>query len=163
VLTVGYCFNLYRGVPLVRRGGVLIFTHPLYERFDLEHHPSYRDFYDRVLTDTRDPKEMEEKYEETFAQDERYRRMFREGYAYHGVHPFYMWYWGIYGAAWAGRVIFVPGEPRVAERLGFDIAPTIAEALERAREVVGPSPSITYYHWPPIFVCDVEAADERDE
>jgi hypothetical protein len=114
------------------------------------------DFYQQVLAETRDPKVIEEKYEEAFARNERYLKMFREGYAYHGVHPFYMWYWGLYGATWAGKVIFVPGNAEVAERLGFDTAPTIAEAIEKAKETVGPSPSITYYHWPPIFVCDVE-------
>ena len=34
VSSVGYGFNLYRGKPLVRQGGVLIFTHPLYNRWD---------------------------------------------------------------------------------------------------------------------------------
>ncbi|UCE06679.1 MAG: DUF2088 domain-containing protein [bacterium] len=156
ILSLGYCFNLYRGQPLLRKGGVLIFTHPLYKRFHLEHHPSYRDFYEKVLADTRDPIQIEQKYEEKFATDERYRQMFRQGYAYHGVHPFYMWYWGIYGARWAGKVIFVPGDPDVAKRLGFEVAPTVAEAIERAKNFVGPSSHISYFRWPPIFVCDVE-------
>ncbi|HJT79533.1 MAG TPA: lactate racemase domain-containing protein [Gemmataceae bacterium] len=155
VTTVGYGFNLYRGQPLVRRGGVLIFTHPLYNRWNREHHPSYVPFFERVLAETRDPATLERKYEAEFAHDERYIKMYREGHAYHGVHPFYMWYWGIYGAAWCGRVIAVPGDPFVAERLGFRTAPTVAAALEQARDVVGPSPSVTCYHWPPIFLCDV--------
>jgi hypothetical protein len=155
-LSVGYCFNLYRGQPLVRKGGVLIFTHPLYKRFHPVHHPSYIEFYEKVLADTYDPAQIEQTYEEKFATDERYRQIFRQGYAYHGVHPFYIWYWGIYGARWAGKVIFVPGDPDVAERLGFEVAPTVAEAIERAKDFVGPSPTITYFHWPPIFVCDVE-------
>lgn len=154
VLMLGYGFNMYLGAPLVRRGGVLIYTHPLSPRFHREHHPSYIDFYEKVLTETRDPAAIERR-EEEFAFHEGYRQQFREGYAYHGVHPFYMWYWGLYGATWAGKVIFVPGHPQVAERLGVDTAPTVAEAIEKAKEVVGPSPSITYYHWPPIFLCQV--------
>ncbi len=156
VLSLGYCFNLYRGQPLLRKGGVLIFTHPLYKRFHPEHHPSYVDFYEKVLVDTRDPIQIEQKYEEKFASDERYRQMFRQGYAYHGVHPFYMWYWGIYGATWAGKVIFVPGDTDVAERLGFEVARSVAEAIERAKDFVAASPHTNYFHWPPIFVCDVE-------
>ncbi len=156
VTSVGYGFNLYRGQPLVRQGGVLIFTHPLYNRWNREHNPSYVEFYDRVLTDTRDPATMERKYEAEFAQNEKYIRMYREGYAYHGVHPFYMWYWGIYGAAWCGKVIVVPGDADVARRLGFATAPTIHAAIEQAKDVVGGSPTITCYHWPPIFMCDVE-------
>src|SRR5262245_623520 len=59
VTTVGYGFNLYRGQPLVRQGGVLIFTHPLYNRWHQEHHPSYQPFFDRVLAETRDPATIE--------------------------------------------------------------------------------------------------------
>jgi hypothetical protein len=154
--SVGYGFNLYRGQPLLRKGGVLIFTHPLYHRFDPNHHPSYIDFFERVLPATRDPATMEGQFEAEFAHNERYIQMYRTGHAYHGVHPFYMWYWGIYGAAWCGRVIAVPGNGMVADRLGFSTASTIAQAIEQAKEVVGPSPTITCYHWPPIFLCDVE-------
>ena len=112
--------------------------------------------FDRVLAETRDPATLESKYEAGFAHDERYIKMYREGHAYHGVHPFYMWYWGIYGAAWCGQVIAVGGDKFVADRLGFGTAPTIREALEQAKSVVGPSPSVTCFHWPPIFLCDVE-------
>jgi hypothetical protein len=155
VNSVGYGFNLYRGQPLVRKGGVLIITHPLYNRFHPQHHPSYIEFFERVLTQTRDPQVMEQKFEQEFAENEQYRRMYREGHAYHGVHPFYMWYWGIYGAAWCGRVICVGGNPLTAERLGFATAPSVREAIEQAKDVVGPNPSLTCFHWPPILLCDV--------
>ena len=154
--SVGYGFNLYRGQPLLRKGGVLIFTHPLYNRWNQTHHPSYVEFFERILSQTRDPQTMESKFEAEFAHNEKYIKMYREGNAYHPVHPFYMWYWGIYGGAWCGKVIVVPGNPFVAERLGFDIAPTIGQAIEQARDVVGSNPSITCYHWPPIFLCDVD-------
>jgi len=156
VTTVGYGFNLYRGQPLVKKGGALIFTHPLYNRWNTDHHPSYVEFFERVLPETRDPATLESKYEAEFAHNEKYIRMYREGNAYHGVHPFYMWYWGIYGAAWCGKVIAVPGDRMVADRLGFATAPTIRDALEQAKDVVGPNPSVTCFHWPPIFLCDVE-------
>jgi hypothetical protein len=66
-----------------------------------------------------------------------------------------MWYWGIYGAAWVGKVICVGGDPATAERLGFSTAKTIRDAIEQARDVVGPNPSITCFHWPPLLLCDV--------
>ena len=34
------------------------------------------------------------KYEAEFAHNPTYIHMYRYGHAYHGVHPFYMWYWG---------------------------------------------------------------------
>ncbi len=52
---LGYLFNMYRGKPLVKEGGVVIMTHPTYKEFNPVHHPSYIDFYDEVLADTTDP------------------------------------------------------------------------------------------------------------
>jgi hypothetical protein len=52
------------------------------------------------------------------------------------------------GVVWAG-------DCRGRDRLGFRTAPTVREAIEQAKDVAGPSPSITCYHWPPIFLCDV--------
>ena len=157
-LTTGYLFHLMSiGKPLLREGGVLIFTHPLYERFHKQHHPSYIDFWNIVLPQTRDPREMERKFEAAFATNERYIHLYRHEYAYHGVHAFYMWYWGSLGHAYAGKVIFVKGNKRVAERMGVETAPTVKDAIEMAKSFLGTSePSITYFHLPPIFTCRVE-------
>ena len=92
-LGLGYFFNLYRGKPLVREGGVLIMTHPTPWEFNPVHHPSYIDFFEQVLTETTDPIEMSDRFEESFATDPWYIHLYRTGHAYHGVHPFYMWYW----------------------------------------------------------------------
>ena len=154
---LGYLFNSYRGKPLVRRGGVLIFMHPLENRFHRVHHPSYIDFYDQVLSQTRDPVEIERKYEESFATNPRYIELYRHSYAYHGVHPFYMWYWACYAQSYLGRVIVVGARDRqVSDVLGYDTAPTLEVALEMAQDTVGPSPQVTAFHLPPIFMCDVE-------
>jgi hypothetical protein len=39
--------------------------------------------------------------------------------------------------------------------MGFKRAYTIAEALEMAKDVVGPNPSTTYMHLPPLFMAEV--------
>ena len=54
-LGLGYFFNMYRGRPLVREGGVVIMRHPTRPEFHPGHHPSYIDFYEQVLTQTTDP------------------------------------------------------------------------------------------------------------
>ena len=154
-LGLGYFFNLYRGKPLVREGGVLIMSHPTPWAFNPVHHPSYIDFFEQVLADTTDPVEIEKKYEEQFATDPWYIHLYRTSYAYHGVHPFYMWYWCSHALAHLGQVIIVGGDPKSVRRLGFKPASTLRDALEMAEDVVGRDPSITHLHNPPILMADV--------
>jgi lactate racemase len=153
---LGYFFNMYRGRPLVREGGVVIMVHPTQPDFNPVHHPSYIDFYEQVLADTTDPHEMSKKWEERYATDDWYRHLYRTSYAYHGVHPFYMWYWGAHGLAHCGRVIIVGGDPKAVRRLGFVPASTLDDAFEIASDVVGRAPTITHLHTPPLIIADVK-------
>ncbi len=154
-MSLGYFFNLYKGVPLAREGGVMIFTHPVTPEFHPVHHPSYVDFYEEVLTETRDPTEIHKRFERAYAEDEWYRHLYRTSYAYHGVHPLYMWYWGAHGLEHLGDVIFVGGDPEACRRLGFRRADTMRDALEMAEQVVGRDPSVTHFHCPPLFYAEV--------
>lgn len=154
-LGLGYFFNLYRGKPLVREGGVVIMSHPTPWEFHPVHHPSYIDFFEQVLAETTDPAEIEAKYEEQFATDPWYIHLYRTSHAYHGVHPFYMWYWGAHALAHLGGVIVLGGDPRAVRRMGFKAASTLADALEMAEDVVGRDPSITHLHCPPLLLADV--------
>ena len=106
---LGYMFNMYRNKPLVREGGVIIMTHPTYREFNPVHHPSYIDFYEEVLAETTDPVEMQDRFERRYAEDDWYRHLYRTGNAYHGVHPYYMWYWGAHALEHLGAVIIVGG------------------------------------------------------
>ncbi len=154
-LGLGYFFNLYRGKPVVREGGVLIMSHPTPWEFHPVHHPSYIDFFEEVLADTTDPVEIGERYEERYATDEWYRHLYRTSHAYHGVHPFYMWYWGSHALEHLGDVIVVGGDPRAVRRLGFRPASTLQDALEMASDTVGRQPTITHLHNPPLLMADV--------
>jgi hypothetical protein len=156
-LGLGYFFNLYRGKPLVKQGGVVIMSHPTPWEFHPVHHPSYIDFFEQVLTETTDPAEIEAKFEEDFATDPWYVHLYRTSYAYHGVHPFYMWYWGAHALQHLapGGVIIVGGDARAVRRMGFKPASTLRDALEMAEDVVGRDPSLTHLHCPPLLVADV--------
>jgi hypothetical protein len=153
-LGLGYFFNLYRGKPLVREGGVLILSHPTPWAFHPGHHPSYIDFFEDVLAETTDPVEME-RFEEAYATDPWYVHLYRTGNAYHGVHPFYMWYWCAHALQHLGGVIIVGGDRAAVRRLGFKPASTLADALEMAEDVVGREPTITHLHAPPILLAEV--------
>ncbi|HEV3234017.1 MAG TPA: lactate racemase domain-containing protein [Candidatus Dormibacteraeota bacterium] len=154
-MALGYFFNLYRGKPLVREGGVMIAFHPVKYEWHPIHHPSYVDFYDTVLSETLDPVEIEARYEEDFAYDPWYRHLYRTSHAYHGVHPFYMWYWAADGMRHVARTIFVGGDPKTTHHMGFMSASSLDDALEMASDIVGNHPSITYLHAPPLMLCDV--------
>jgi len=54
-----------------------------------------------------------------------------------------------------GRVIIVGGETKAVRRLGFSPASSLNDALEMATDVVGPSPTLTHLHTPPIMMADV--------
>ncbi len=154
-LGLGYLFNSYLGQPLVRRGGALILHHPVPWEFSTLHHPSYVDFFDEVLPVSTDPKVIEQKFEEQYATDPWYVHLYRTSHAYHGVHPFYMWYWCAHALDHLGDVIWVGADRRAVARMGMRAASTFADALEMATDRVGRSPSITYLHAPPHTLAHV--------
>jgi len=156
VMALGYFFHFYRGKPLVKRGGVLILTHPCSDEFDPVHHPSYIEFFNRLLPETRDAYELERKYQDEFAHNPSYVEMYRRGHAYHGAHPFYMWYWGQAGREWLGKVIAVGADnATVPAILGWETAQTLPEAIAMGRSHMGRSAQITLIHFPPIVMADV--------
>lgn len=156
-LVHGYFFNLYRNKPLIKKGGVLIVIHPLHEEFHKVYHPSYVDFYENVLTKTLDAREIEEKYEDEFAKNKKYISLYRNSNAFHGVHPFYMWYWGCYGLSHIGKTIIVGAKSKRALKiLKFDSAKNVKEAVEKAKEFLKKkSPEITYLKVPPLATAKV--------
>ena len=155
-MALGYHFNMYRGKPLLKKGGTLIIHHPLHDEFDHQQHPSYIEFFNRLLPETRDAFVLMEKYEREFATNPSYIEMYRRGNAYHGAHPFYMWYWGENGRQHVGRVIAAGAEnAHVPARMGWERADNLTEAIAMARSYMGRSAEITMLHQPVIAICDM--------
>ncbi|MEZ4219344.1 MAG: lactate racemase domain-containing protein [Polyangiaceae bacterium] len=156
VLAQGYLFNMNRGVPLVKKGGTIILLHPCSDKFDHEQHAPYIEFVHRLLPETRDAVELHKRYERKMATDPAFIQMFRTGHAYHPAHPFYMWYWGENGRQHAGRVIVVGADNEyIPKLLGWETAPTMDEALYRAKNGEAKSLSVSCLHVPPIVMADV--------
>ena len=157
VMALGYFYHMYRNKPLLRDGGVMIVAHPCSDKFDPEHHPSYIEFFNRLLPETRDAYTLEQKYQDEFAYNPSYVEMYRRGHAYHGAHPFYMWYWEQRGREKCSRVIVVGADnATVPQMLGWERADTMAEAIAMAQSTVGRSAQITMLHQPPIVITDVQ-------
>ena len=156
VMALGYHFNMYRNMPLLRKGGVMIITHPCFDEFDHNFHPSYIEFFHRLLPESRDAFYLREKYEREFASNPAYVEMYRRGNAYHGAHPFFMWYWGENGRQHVGKVIAAGAEnAHVPEILGWDRADNLTEAIAMARSFMGRNAEITMLHQPVIGLCNV--------
>ena len=157
----GYLHSLYRHNPLVKKGGTVIITHPMEDRFDPVHHAPYIEFVHRLLPETRDAITLHKKYEERFATDPTYVELYRKSHAYHGAHPFFMWYWGEAGRQHIGRVIVAGAkDDYMCELFGYEPAANLQEAIAMAQDGAPPSPQITMVHVPPILMVDV-AVDER--
>ncbi len=157
-MALGYVYNMHRRMPLVRRDGVLIVMNPFLPGFHKKHHPSYVEFYEKVLPQTGDPGEIEERFEMDFAKRPEYIQLYRHHYAYHGVHPLYVWCWGTMAMRNLSRIIAVGAvDKRVTDRLGIENAATVEAALDMAAETLGKDFSLTYPAMPPIFCADVKA------
>ncbi|MCP9493003.1 MAG: nickel-dependent lactate racemase [Pyrinomonadaceae bacterium MAG19_C2-C3] len=156
VMALGYHFNMYRGKPLLKKGGVLILHHPCHDEFDHKFHPSYIEFFNRLLPESRDACYLRDKYEREFAANPSYISMYRRGNAYHGAHPFFMWYWGENGRAHVGKVIAAGAEnAHVPARMGWERSDNLTEAIAMARSYMGRNAEITMLHQPVIAICDV--------
>jgi hypothetical protein len=156
VLAQGYLFNMYRNAPLVKKGGTLILLHPCTDKFDHEQHAPYVDFVHRLLPETRDAVELRQRYEEKYARDPALIQMYRTGHAYHPSHPFFMWYWGENGRQHLGRVIVVGADNEYIPKLfGWETAPSMEDALYRAKGGEARSLDVTLLHVPPIVMGDV--------
>jgi hypothetical protein len=98
---------------------------------------------------------MSERFEKQYATDPWYIHLYRTSNAYHGVHPFYMWYWGAHAMDHVGEVIWVGANRKAVQRMGFRTASTMMDALDMASDTIGTSPSISYLHAPPHAIADV--------
>lgn len=153
---LGYVFNMHLGRPVVRGGGVLVLMQPFLPGFHRRHHLPYIEFFERVLPETKDPREMEERFEEDFARRGEFIRAYRENHSYHGVHPFYVWYWGGLALRHLERVIVVGAVDRATvERLGFTCAADMEEAWDMAGEILGRGFSLAHLSIPPVFAVEV--------
>lgn len=152
---MGSSFASHTGRPVVREGGALIFYHPMRNDFSGLHHPSAIDFFVEVLSTTTDPVQVQEKFESKFASDPWYAHLYRTSLAFHGMHPFLLWYQLSAARAHCGDIIWVGADRASADRLGFRAASTLADALEIVSSTVGRNPSITYLHDRPPLVADV--------
>ncbi len=123
-------------------GCTVIMATPCPDDWDTEHHPSYKEVWDRVLPQTLDPYGIMARFEAEFAAHRGYIERYRFGFAFHPVHSLLATH-PLRRLRHAGRV-FVAGavDPAVPEHLGFRPFGSVEAALAEAERIHGPEAAI---------------------
>lgn len=136
---------------LGKPGCSVVLASPCPDRWDDARHPSYREVWERVLGDTRDPYVARERYETEFAGRADYIERYRFGFGFHPVHAI-MALFPLKRLRHAARV-FVAGaeKPDLVRHVGFEPAETVEQAIGTALDVHGPDAEIAFVPYPPAF------------
>jgi len=108
-MACGYFFNMNRGVPLVRKGGTLIVTHPCMDEFDPVSTRVTSSSSTACCRRRRDAMTLHMKYEREFAQNPSYVHLYRKA-TRTTAPPLLHWYWGENGRQHLGQIIAVGTE-----------------------------------------------------
>ena len=112
------------------------------DTWDRVHHPSYPDVWDRVLTHTRDPYEINARFEDEFARHATYIDAYRHRFAFHPIHAILATH-PLKRLRRVGRVIVAgPRDAHVPRHLGWEVAGSVEEAVARAQALHGRGASI---------------------
>ena len=156
-LALSYTYGLFQNVPLVKPGGILIVCHPCPRQFDALKYPSYVEFFEKVLPQTKDAVEIWDLYAEEYAHRPEFVHKYRYGYGFHGSHPLILYGQGIYGLNYLSSV-FLAGATdfEAARRVELEPFASVEEAVAEAEKRMGKDYSITYLDMPQPFICNVE-------
>jgi hypothetical protein len=107
------------------------------DAWDRVHHPSYPEVWERVLPQTRDPYEITARFETEFARHPLYIDAYRHRFAFHPIHAILATH-PLKRLRRVGRVIVAaPRDAAVPRHLGFETAPSVEDAVARARQIHG--------------------------
>jgi hypothetical protein len=115
-------------------GCSVIIATPCPDDWDMEHHPSYKEVWERVLPQEKDPYRISERFGDEFARHPGYIEQYRFGYAFHPVHGILATH-PLKRLKHAGRV-YVAGaqDPAVPRHVGFIPATTVEDAIKQAEK-----------------------------
>ncbi len=125
-------------------GCSVILATPCPDDWDMEHHPAYKEVWERVLTQTLDPYEISARFTDEFAGRADYIERYRFGYAFHPVHAIMATH-PLKRLRHAGRV-FVAGavDPEIPRHIGFIPTRSVEAAIAEAERIHGSDCSIVY-------------------
>ena len=134
---------------LGKPGCSVILATPCPDRWDDQHHPSYREVWERVLPETRDPYEARRLFEDEYASRADYIDRYRFDFGFHPVHAI-MALFPLKRLRHAGRVYVAGAEnPKLVEHAGFTPTASVEDALAAARD--GNGASVAFVPYPAAF------------
>jgi len=118
-------------------GCTVVMAAAVRDSWDRVHHPSYPDVWEHVLPVTRDPYEINARFEDTFARHAAHIDAYRHRFAFHPIHGILATH-PLKRLRHVGRVIVAGArDPHVPRHLGFEVAGSVEEAIARARQIHG--------------------------
>jgi nickel-dependent lactate racemase len=122
---------------LGKPGCSVILATPCPNEWDMEHHPAYREVWDRVLSESRDPYAISERWIDEFATRADYIERYCNGLAFHPVHAILATH-PLKRLRHAGRVFVAGAQDRsLPQHVGFEPTATVEEALAHAEAIHG--------------------------
>ncbi len=133
---------------LGKPGCSVILATPCPDQWDDTHHPSYREVWNRVLSRSKDPYEIQDLFEEDFAHRSEYIYKYRFCYGFHPIHGILATY-PLKRLKHASRV-FVAGakERSLISHIGFEPQDTVESAIAQAEKIHGKDASIVFIRNP---------------
>jgi hypothetical protein len=129
-------------------GCTVVMAAAVREAWDAVHHPSYQEVWERVLPLTRDPYEITARFEDAFARHPGYVDAYRHRFAFHPIHGILATH-PLKRLRRVGRVIVAGArDAHVPRHLGWDVAASVEEAVERAVAHHGPRASVAVVEQP---------------
>jgi hypothetical protein len=145
---LGYLGGMIEAVG--RPGCTVIMAAPARDQWDHIAHASYREVWERILPQTRDPYEIMARFAEELARHPDYVEAYRHRYAFHPIHGILATH-PLKRLRHIGRVIVAaPLDPHVPRHLGFEVAASVEEAVARARQIHGRDATIAHVEQPSL-------------
>ncbi len=143
---LGYLGGLIEAVGKPRC--TVIMATPVPDRWDRVSHPSYPEVWERVLSTTRDPYEIMERFADDYARRPDYIEAYRSRFGFHPVHAI-MAVYPLKRLSHIGSVIVAaPRDPAVPRHLGFEVAASVEEAVVRAEALHGRGCTVAFIQQP---------------
>lgn len=154
---LGYLFSNYKNKPLVREGGILILSNPLYDQVDPIHHPSYLTLWREGFERTRDASELYDLLADEYAHRPEFVHKYRYGYGFHGAHPVQAYTTTVYPKMYLSKVMAAGcTDNNVAEKLGWEPSKSVEDAILKAKKELGGDITTTFVNLPPFFTPRVK-------